>query len=127
MLNLYIPTIIYIVFSFAQILIDINKSQYDIAITKSIITIIISILLQYLCNKDYEIIAWLIVLLPFLFISIIMVLLIKVIRFNPSTGSISNINNKSNSIQLISSMPTETIITSPPPSIYSSSPMYISK
>ena len=54
MLNLYIPTIIYIVFSFAQILIDINKSQYDIAITKSIITIIISILLQYLCNKDYE-------------------------------------------------------------------------
>ena len=127
MLNLYIPTIIYIVFSFAQILIDINKSQYDIAITKSIITIIISILLQYLCNKDYEIIAWLIVLLPFLFISIIMVLLIKVIRFNPSTGSISNINNKSNSIQLISSMPPETIITSPPPSIYSSSPMYISK
>ncbi len=58
------PSIIFVVFLFIFLTIDIYDNKYKTAFTKMIIGFIITSLLQVLCVSGLGIIAWMIVFLP---------------------------------------------------------------
>jgi len=91
MFNLCAPALIYVAFSLTQIIIDTFKGLYNTAFFKAIVMIIITILLNALCESGMGIISWIIVFIPFIFMSVIIAILLYVFGLDPATGKL-NIN-----------------------------------
>ena len=93
------PALIYVVFCVTQIVIDTFKGLYNLAFFKFIVMIFITGLLNILCNNGLSLISWIIVFIPFIFMSVIVAILLYVFGFDPETGRISikcvdNMNKK---------------------------------
>jgi hypothetical protein len=88
MINLCAPAIIYLIFSITQILIDSLKGLYNTVIMKSIVTIMVTLLLNILCEKGLNVISWIIVFIPFILMTVIVSMLLYVFGLDPSTGKI---------------------------------------
>ncbi len=84
------PTIIYLIFSLAQIFIDTFQGLYNTAFMKTIVMILFSFMLNLLCISGLGVISWIIVLIPFLFMSVIVAILSIVFGLDPQTGEINN-------------------------------------
>lgn len=84
------PALIYIAFVSTQIIIDIFKKQYRSAFYKLIIMIIITILLNVLCQRDMSVVSWIIVFIPFIFTTYATLLLIYLFGYNLVTGDLIN-------------------------------------
>lgn len=89
MFSLCAPALIYVAFSLTQIVIDTFKGLYNTAFFKVIVMVIITILLNALCQAGMGIISWIIVFIPFIFMSIIVAILLYVFGLDPSTGSLN--------------------------------------
>jgi len=87
------PALIYVIFSLIQIMIDSSKGLYNTAFIKFWVTIIFTILLNYLCNTGLGIVSWIIVFIPFILMSVVITLLLLTFGLNPSTGKL-NLPNK---------------------------------
>lgn len=98
--NLCAPTLIYIAFSLTQIFIDTFKGLYNTAFFKLIVMIIIGFLLNALCSSGMTIISWIIVFIPFIFMSVIVAILLYVFGLDAATGKL-NINNGTKTGNLI--------------------------
>lgn len=88
-MNICLPALVYIFFSMSKIIIDIYNQSYDNALHKMIIMILITTLLKILCDRGYEMVAWLIVFIPFMLMSIIVGLLVYYFGLNTQTGDIN--------------------------------------
>tara|TARA_Y100000741_G_scaffold360867_1_gene343844 strand:- start:1870 stop:3039 length:1170 start_codon:yes stop_codon:yes gene_type:complete len=77
------PTLIFIGFSLIQIIIDLYKGVINDAFIKFIVMIIFSVILNILCNLGYKIVAWFIVFIPIIMMTLITTLLLKVFGTNP--------------------------------------------
>jgi ABC-type polysaccharide transport system permease subunit len=102
MFDLCAPALIYVAFSLTQIIIDTFKGLYNTAFFKVIVMIIITILLNALCQAGMGIISWIIVFIPFIFMSVIVAILLFVFGLDPATGKLNlqcNSNNNSASMQ----------------------------
>jgi hypothetical protein len=87
MLNkLCMPALIYLIFSFSHVVIDTYKGLYNTAIIEIWISIIFTILLNLLCVQNLGIIAWLIISIPFILMTVIASLLLFMFKLNPATG-----------------------------------------
>lgn len=64
------PALIYICFSLIQVLIDIFKKIYNVALIKFLIMIIFTFMLNILCRFNLGIVSWLIVFIPFIFMTL---------------------------------------------------------
>jgi len=93
--NLCPPALIYVIFSVTQIIIDTFKGLYNTAFFKVWVTIIFTILLNFLCESGLGIISWIIVFIPFILMTLIISILLLVFGLNPSTGQIQIINPNS--------------------------------
>jgi hypothetical protein len=89
MLDLCAPALIYVAFSLTQIIIDTFKGLYNTAFFKVIVMIIITILLNALCQSGMGIISWIIVFVPFIFMSIIVTILLYVFGLDAATGKLN--------------------------------------
>lgn len=89
MFSLCAPALIYVAFSLTQIVIDTFKGLYNTAFFKVIVMVIITILLNALCQAGMGIISWIIVFIPFIFMSIIVAILLYVFGLDPSTGTLN--------------------------------------
>lgn len=89
--NLCPPALLYLVFSFTQIIIDTFNELYQQSFVKFIIMIIFTIFLNYLCKQGLGIISWIIVFIPFFLMSV----LTTIILFH------LNGNNEANYINII--------------------------
>lgn len=89
MLNLCAPALIYVAFSLTQIIIDTFKGLYNTAFFKIIVMIVITILLNALCQSGMSIISWIIVFIPFIFMSVIVAILLYVFGLDPATGELN--------------------------------------
>ena len=94
------PALIYIAFSLTQIIIDTFKGLYNTAFFKFIVMIVITILLDALCKAGMSVISWIIVFIPFIFMSVIVAILLYVFGLDAATGTLKlkcdNTNNTSN-------------------------------
>jgi hypothetical protein len=89
MINLCAPALIYLAFSLTQIIIDTFKGLYNTAFFKFIVMIIITILLDALCISGMGIISWIIVFIPFIFMSVIVTILLYFFGLDPATGKLN--------------------------------------
>ena len=87
MFNLCTPAIIYIIFSITQILIDTFKGLYNTAFIKTVVMIMITFLLNALCQNGLGVISWIIVFIPFIFMTVIVTFLLYIFGLNASSGS----------------------------------------
>lgn len=88
MINLCAPALIYIAFSLTQVIIDTFKGLYNTAFVKLIVMVIITILLNILCERGMGIISWIIVFIPFIFMSVIIAILLYTFGLDPATGTL---------------------------------------
>ena len=107
------PALIYLFFSIVQILIDIYLGLYNTAMIKLIVTIMITLLLNVLCEKNLGIISWIFVLLPLIFISVIVTTLLYVFGLSISIGTTTKQNSYEPTDVVI--QPEELIIERPYP------------
>jgi hypothetical protein len=82
------PAIIYLIFSVTQILIDTFKGLYNTAFIKFIVMVMITVLLNILCQSGLGLISWLIVFIPFILMTVIVTMLLYVFGLNTTTGSL---------------------------------------
>jgi hypothetical protein len=66
-INLCTPALIYAIFSTIQIFFDLYGRQYILSISKLIVTIIFTYILNLLCSNGLSIISWFIIFIPFIF------------------------------------------------------------
>tara|TARA_B110000495_G_C22963194_1_gene564706 strand:+ start:250 stop:750 length:501 start_codon:yes stop_codon:yes gene_type:complete len=96
MINLCAPAIIYLIFSITQILIDIIKGLYNTALMKVVVTFMVTVLLNILCQRKLSIVSWIIVFIPFILMTVIVSLLLYIFGLDVATGNINyNCNNTS--------------------------------
>jgi hypothetical protein len=88
MFNLCPPALIYLFFCATQIIIDLYKGLYNTAVFKFIIMIMITILLNALCQGGLGIISWMIVFIPFIFMTVVVSILLYIFGLNAATGKI---------------------------------------
>ena len=89
MVNICAPALIYVAFSMTQIIIDTFKGMYNTAFFKVIVMIVITILLNALCQGGMTIISWIIVFVPFMFMSVIVGILLYVFGLDAATGTLN--------------------------------------
>jgi len=78
------PAIVYLGFSIVQILIDTFKGMYNAAFLKTLVMVVMTLILNILCNRELTVIAWLIVFIPFILMTYISSLLLFVFGLNPN-------------------------------------------
>ena len=66
MFQLCSPAIIYLLFSITQIIIDLFKGLRNTAMMKTIVAIIVTLLLNILCQRGLNVVSWIIVFIPFI-------------------------------------------------------------
>jgi hypothetical protein len=89
MINLCAPAIIYLIFSITQILIDTFKGLYNTVIIKVIVTIMVTLLLNILCEKGLSVVSWIIVFIPFILMTVIVSMILYVFGLDAATGSLN--------------------------------------
>jgi len=99
MIQLCAPSLIYLIFSATQIIIDTFKGLYNTAFFKLIVSIIITILLNALCEKGLGVISWIIVFIPFMLMSVIVTILLYIFGLDVATGKI-NQNTSSTTVEV---------------------------
>lgn len=98
MFELCTPAIIYVIFSITQILIDTFKGLYNTAFMKIIVMIMITFLLNVLCQNGLGVVSWIIVFIPFIMMTVIVTFLLYIFGLNSTTGSINYQCEKQNQI-----------------------------
>ena len=104
--NICSPAIIYLGFSITQIIIDIYKNMYNTAFLKFVVSIVFTIILNIICERGLSVISWIIVFVPFMFITVITSILLYMFGLDPFFGKLkynvdnvnNNINNNNNEI-----------------------------
>ena len=94
MINLCAPAIIYLIFSITQILIDTFKGLYNTAFMKVIVTIMVTILLNILCERGLSVVSWIIVFIPFILMTVIVSMLLYIFGLDAATGTLNYNSNK---------------------------------
>ena len=89
MINLCAPAIIYLIFSITQILIDTFNGLYNTAIIKFIVMIMVTLLLNILCQSGLDTISWIIVFIPFILMTVIVSILLYIFGLNATTGKLN--------------------------------------
>ena len=80
------PAIIYLIFSATQVLIDTLKGLYNTAIIKVIVTITLTYLLNVLCQQGLGIVSWILVFIPFIFMTVVVTLILYIFGLDAATG-----------------------------------------
>ena len=88
------PALIYLVFSMTQVVIDTVKGTYNIAFIKLWVTLIFTILLNFLCNKGLGVISWIIVFIPFILMTVIVTMILFMFGLDPITGRKTRIKSQ---------------------------------
>ena len=86
------PALIYLLFSATHIIMDISQGLFNTAFVKFWISIIITVLLNYLCMSGLKVISWIMVFIPFILMTVVTTILLLGLGLSPHTGKISVTN-----------------------------------
>lgn len=87
-MKLCAPAIIYLIFSITQILIDLYKGQTNTAGIKVIVTAMVTLLLNILCQRELTFVSWIIVFIPFILMTTLVSILLYMFGLDVATGSL---------------------------------------
>ena len=100
LLGLCGPALVYIGFSLIQIFIDIYAGVFNSAFLKFIIMIIFTLILNILCNLGFTVIAWVLVFIPIIMMTIISTLLLRVFGLDPDQKDLRQNLNSARDVSL---------------------------
>jgi len=86
--NLCAPAILYLGFSVTQILIDIFRKMYNVALMKAVVTIVFTGILNILCVRGLGVVSWLLVFIPFITMTLVTAILLYIFGLSPLTGKL---------------------------------------
>jgi hypothetical protein len=89
-MDIYPPVLIYLCLSILQIILDLVNGLYNTSLMKLIVVVTVAFLLQALCINDMCIISWIIVFVPFIFMSIVISILLYIFGLNIAYGIANN-------------------------------------
>jgi hypothetical protein len=89
MIKLCAPAIIYAIFSITQILIDLYKGLYNTAFMKVIVAVMVTLLLNILCEKGLNTVSWIIVFIPFILMTVVVSMLLYFFGLDAATGKLN--------------------------------------
>ena len=121
MFKLCPPALIYIIFSIAQIIIDTFKGLYNTAFMKLVVSLLVTLLLNGLCEGGLGIISWIIVFIPFILMTFVVAILLYIFGLNATVGSSYQSDNLNKNKEQTIIIKTNTHML---PTKYSSSPAY---
>jgi hypothetical protein len=98
MIQLCSPALIYLIFSLTQILIDTIKGLYNTASMKIIVMVMVTYLLNVLCQRGLGVVSWIIVFVPFILMSVIVGMLLYVFGLDAATGKLNPDKPTSNTL-----------------------------
>jgi hypothetical protein len=88
MFQLCTPSIIYLIFSITQILIDLYKGLYNTAFMKVIVASMVTLLLNILCERGLSGVSWVIVFIPFILMTLIVSVLLYFFGLDAASGTL---------------------------------------
>lgn len=88
-MTLCLPCVIFIVFCAIQIIIDISQQYYNTAICKSVIMVLVSFLLNALCENGLGLVSWIFIFIPFIFMTVITATLLYMFSLHPKQGTVT--------------------------------------
>jgi len=80
------PALIYLIYIVVHITIDTYYGLYNMAFVKIWIGIIVTLLLNIMCENNMSFFAWLIIAIPFILMTIIAVFILYTLGLDPATG-----------------------------------------
>jgi hypothetical protein len=116
MFKLCPPALIYIVFSIAQILIDTFKGLYNTAFMKFVVAILVTLLLNGLCDGGLGIISWIIVFIPFILMTFVVAMLLYIFGLNTTIGPAPQTNTTT--VYIANQQQTQTQPTPTPTTVF---------
>ncbi len=78
------PAFIYFVFMLIHVIMQIQNQQWNHAMIRLLIGLLMTLLLQLLCMRGMSILSWIIVFIPFIFYTYMMLLLYHVFGLEPT-------------------------------------------
>lgn len=87
------PSLIYLIFGLTQVCLDVYQGYFNMALMKILVTIIFTLLLNAMCLSGMTVLAWMIIAIPFILMSVIISMLLFVFGLNPKTGRVLNTVN----------------------------------
>lgn len=78
------PAILYLGLTLTQVIIDTYKGMYNAAFLKTLVMVVMTLVLNILCKRNFTLIAWLIVFIPFILMTYITSILFFVFGLSPS-------------------------------------------
>jgi len=109
MFKLCPPALIYIVFSVAQILIDTFNGLYNTAFMKFVVAILVTLLLNGLCDGGLGVISWIIVFVPFILMTFVVAMLLYIFGLNTTIGAAPQPNKTTTSVSIVKQKETKTV------------------
>ena len=95
------PALLYIAFSLTHVIIDTINGLYNTAMTKFLVMIVFTVLLNVLCQGGLGIVSWIIVFIPFIMMSIITAMILFSFGLSPSTGKLKKLDiDKTNKVDM---------------------------
>lgn len=88
MFELCSPALIYLIFSIVQIIFDTLNGLYNTAFMKSIVMVIVTFLLNILCQRGLGVVSWIIVFVPFILTTVVVSMLLYIFGMNATTGTL---------------------------------------
>jgi hypothetical protein len=67
------------------------QGMYNTAWMKGVVAVMVTFLLNLLCDRGMGVVSWVIVFLPFLFMTVIVTLLLFVFGLDASTGKLNKV------------------------------------
>jgi len=83
---LCMPSLLFLVFGATHVIVNAYSGMYNLAFINIWITLLVTLVLNVLCKNDLSLVAWFLVSLPFLFMTLVASLLLFVFGLNPTTG-----------------------------------------
>jgi predicted membrane protein len=87
------PAVIFTIFCLVQIIFDVLRGAYNTAFFKGIVLVMVGVLLNVLCQRGLSVVSWIIVFIPFIFMTTIVAILLYTFGLNPSTGTLNTSSN----------------------------------
>lgn len=87
------PSLIYLIFGLTQVCLDVYQGYFNMTLMKILVTIIFTLLLNAMCLSGMTVLAWMIIAIPFILMSVIISMLLFVFGLNPKTGRVLNTVN----------------------------------
>ena len=80
-MKLCMPSVLYLLFSASHIVMDSYYKQYNSVFVKILIALFFTFILNWLCEAGLSVISWIIILIPFVFMTLITSLLLYAFGF----------------------------------------------